>query len=133
MGNGPRRSHVDLPLASSSMPRFDAEVVVIRTRFTKQSTGWAVVEAVETDGKPIVLVGPLIHLEDRDRARVLGTWVDDSRYGPQVKVSEAHPLPPSDAESVKALLRRVKHVGPKRADRLLEMYGASGAIDALDR
>ena len=99
----------------------------------KQSSGWAVIEAVEDDGKPVVLVGPLIHLEERDRARVLGTWVDDSRYGPQVKVSEAHPLPPSDAESVKALLRRVKHVGPKRADRLLEMYGASGAIDALDR
>ncbi len=115
------------------MPTYDSEVTVRRTRFMKQSSGWAVVEAVEDDGKPVVLVGPLIHLEERDRARVLGTWVEDSRYGPQVKVSEAHPLPPSDDEAVKALLRRVKHVGPKRAERLVEMYGASGAIDALDR
>jgi exodeoxyribonuclease V alpha subunit len=112
---------------------FDAEVTVRRTRFSKHSSGWAVVEAVEDDGRPVVLVGPLIHLEERDRARVLGTWVEDSRYGPQVKVSEAHPLPPSDAQSVRALLRRVKHVGPKRADRLLELYGPSGAVDALDR
>jgi exodeoxyribonuclease V alpha subunit len=111
---------------------FDAEVIIRRTRFSKQSSGWAVIEAVKDDGRPVVLVGPLIHLEERDRARVLGTWVDDRRYGPQVKVSEAHPLPPSDAETVKALLRRVKHVGPKRADRLLEMYGPSGVIDALD-
>ena len=115
------------------MSTFDAEVTVRRTRFTKESSGWAVIEAVEDDGKPVVLVGPLIHLEERDRARVLGSWVDDSRYGRQVKVSEAHPLPPSDADSVRTLLQRVKHVGPKRADRLLELYGPTGAIDALDR
>jgi exodeoxyribonuclease V alpha subunit len=112
---------------------FEAQVTVRRTRFAKQSTGWAVVEAVEDDGNPVVLVGPLTHLEEHDRARVLGTWVDDSRYGPQVKVSEAHPLPPSDAESIKALLRRVKHVGPKRAGRLLELYGPDGVIDTLDQ
>ncbi len=115
------------------MTTFETEVTVRRTRFAKQSSGWAVVEAVEDDGNPVVLVGPLIHLEERDRARVLGTWVDDTRYGRQVKVSEAHPVPPSDAESVKALLQRVKHVGPKRADRLLEIYGPEAAIDALDR
>jgi exodeoxyribonuclease V alpha subunit len=115
------------------MTTFDNEVTIRRTRFTKESSGWAVVEAVEDDGKPVVLVGPLIHLEERDRARVLGTWVDDTRYGRQVKVSEAHPVPPSDAESVKALLQRVKHVGPKRANRLLEIYGPGAAIDALDR
>ena len=114
------------------MATFDAEVTVRRTRFSKQSSGWAVVEAVEDDGRPVVLVGPLIHLEERDRARVLGTWEDDSRYGPQVKVSEAHPLPPSDAEAVKALLQRVRNVGPRRADRLLELYGPSGVIDVLD-
>jgi exodeoxyribonuclease V alpha subunit len=115
------------------MSTYEAEVTVRRTRFSKQSSGWAVLDAVEDDGSPVVLVGPLIHLEERDRARVLGAWVDHSRYGRQVKVSEAHPLPPSDAETVKALLRRVKHVGPKRADRLVEMYGPTGAIDALDR
>jgi exodeoxyribonuclease V alpha subunit len=112
---------------------FDAEVTVGRTRFAKESTGWAVVEAMEDDGEEIVLVGPLIHLEERDRARVVGTWVDDSRYGPQVKVSEAHPLPPSGDAAVMALLQRVKHVGPKRAERLLERYGADGVLDAIDR
>jgi exodeoxyribonuclease V alpha subunit len=115
------------------MTAFEAQVTVRRTRFAKEATGWAVVEAIEDDGKPVVLVGPLIHLEEHDRARVLGTWVNDSRYGPQVKVSEAHPLPPADAEAVKALLRRVKHVGPKRADRLVQLYGPGGVIDKLDQ
>jgi exodeoxyribonuclease V alpha subunit len=115
------------------MSGFEAQVTVRRTRYANDSTGWAVVEAVEDDGNPVVLVGPLIHLEEHDRARVLGTWVDDSRYGPQVKVSQAHPLLPSDAESVASLLRRIKHVGPKRAGRLLELYGPLGVIDTLDQ
>ena len=97
---------------------FDAEVTVGRTRFQSEDTGWAVVEAVDADGDQIVLVGPLIHLEARERARVTGTWVDDSRYGVQVKVAEAHPLPPTDAAALATLLMRVKHVGATRAARL---------------
>jgi exodeoxyribonuclease V alpha subunit len=115
------------------MTTFDAEVTIVRTRFANDSTGWAVLDALGDDGGEIVLVGPLTHLEQRERARVVGMWVQDSRYGPQVKVSEAHPLPPSDAESLKALLMRVKHVGPKRAERLVKRYGADGVLDAVDR
>ncbi len=115
------------------MSVFNGEITVRRTRFAKQSTGWAVVDAVEADGKPVVLVGPLIHLEDRERAHVLGKWVTDSRFGPQVKVSEARPLPPSDARSLSALLTRVKHIGAKRAEQLIERYGQGSVIDAIDR
>jgi exodeoxyribonuclease V alpha subunit len=114
------------------MSAFEAEVTIVRTRFANDSTGWAVVDALEDDGGEIVLVGPLTHLEARDRTRVIGTMVDDSRYGPQIKVTEAHPLPPSDTESLKALLMRVKHVGPKRAERLVKRFGSGGVLDALD-
>jgi exodeoxyribonuclease V alpha subunit len=114
------------------MSAFEAEVTIVRTRFANDSTGWAVVDALEDNGGEIVLVGPLTHLEARDRTRVIGTWVDDSRYGPQIKVTEAHPLPPADAESLKVLLMRVKHVGPKRAERLVERFGADGVLDAVD-
>ncbi len=115
------------------MSAFDAEITVRRTRFAKAQTGWAVVEATEADGKPIVLVGPLIHLEERERAHVVGTWVTDSRFGPQVKVAEARPLPPSDAESLSALLTRVKHIGAKRAAALIDRYGPAQVIEAIDR
>src|SRR5437763_2483731 len=113
---------------------FEAEVTVRRTRFANPESGWAVVEAAGADGTPIVLVGPLIHLEERERARVVGTWVHDSRYGRQVKVSEAQPLAPSDADAdaVIAYLTRVKHIGAKRAERLVERYGAGHVFDAID-
>ena len=111
---------------------FDQEVLVRRTRWASEETGWAVVDALDEEGDPVVLVGPLVHLEERDRARVIGIWVDDSRYGLQVKVSEAHPLAPTDEATVVAYLRRVKHVGAKRARMLIDRYGVTGVFDAID-
>src|SRR5205085_5874343 len=105
---------------------------VRRTRYVSDQTGWAVVEALDEDGDLIVLVGPLVHLEERERVRVIGTWVDDSRYGLQVKVSEARPLPPSDVETLVTYLRRVKHVGTKRAARLVEQHGVDALLDVID-
>ena len=107
-------------------------MTVRRIRFASADSGWAVVEAAGDDGTPIVLVGPLVHLEEREHAHVVGTWVQDSRYGPQVKVTEARPLPPSDAPAVIAYLCRVKHVGVKRAAWLIERYGTPTVFDAID-
>jgi exodeoxyribonuclease V alpha subunit len=117
---------------SRAVPEFDSQVTIRRRRYASEDSGWAVIEAAGDDGSPVVLVGPLIHLEERERAHVIGTWVDDSRYGPQVKVLEARPLPPTDAESVTIYLRRVKHVGRKRAAKLIDRYGAAGALEAID-
>ena len=114
------------------MSAFESDVTVRRTRFASVDSGWAVVEAAGDDGTPIVLVGPLVHLEDRERAHVVGTWVNDSRYGPQVKVTEARPLPPSDLDAVIAYLCRVRHVGVKRAAWLVERYGTGAVFDAID-
>ncbi|MGI8429940.1 MAG: AAA family ATPase [Solirubrobacteraceae bacterium] len=115
------------------MTGFDAEVTIRRTRYTSDATGWSVLDATRQDGTPVVLVGPLVHLEERERARVIGTWVNDSRYGPQVKVAEARPLPPADAPALIAYLRRVKHVGERRAAALLADHGPAGVLDAIDR
>jgi exodeoxyribonuclease V alpha subunit len=114
------------------MLEFDADVTVRRTRYASGETGWAVLDADDDAGEPVVLVGPLIHLEERERAHIVGTWVDDRRYGLQIKVTEARPLPPTDVETVIAYLRRVKHVGAKRAGALVERYGLAEVLDAVD-
>ena len=115
------------------MDPFDAEVTVRRTRYASEATGWAVVEADDARGDLVILVGPLFHLEANERAHVVGSWVDDSRYGLQVKVTEAHPLPPTDAETLMVYLQRVKHVGAKRAATLVKNYGTEHVFDAIDR
>jgi exodeoxyribonuclease V alpha subunit len=112
---------------------FDAEVTVQHVRFANDATGWAVLDAAGADGTPIALVGPLVHLEPGERAHVVGAWVNDSRYGPQVKVAQARPLAPQDPQTLTGYLRRVKHVGARRAADLVDRFGPTEVLDAIDR
>jgi exodeoxyribonuclease V alpha subunit len=109
---------------------FSAEVVVRRRRFSNPESGFAVLDC-EHEGDEIVLVGPLAHVEERERVAVEGAWVDDPRFGPQVKVRDARPLAPAGEAALAAYLRRVKHVGAARATQLLDRYG-EGALEAID-
>lgn len=109
---------------------FAAEVTVRGQRFANEDSGFAVLDA-DADGRHVVLVGPLAHLEARERASVTGSWVRDPRYGPQVRVREAHPLAPTDEAALVAYLRRVKHVGPRRAAALFAAHG-EGVLSAID-
>jgi exodeoxyribonuclease V alpha subunit len=113
---------------------FAAEVVVRGQRFADADSGFAVLDG-EAEGRHVVLVGPLAHLDRDERAAVTGAWVRDPRYGPQVRVREAHPLPPSDEGALVTYLRRVRHVGPRRAATLHAAHGAEvlTAIDADPR
>ena len=115
------------------MSEFDAVLTVRRMRFASEETGWAVLDALDEAGGEVVLVGPLVHLEAGERAHVIGTQVIDSRYGPQVKVSEARPLPPADEETLTVYLKRVKYVGSRRAAKLIAQYGPENVLDAIDR
>ena len=111
---------------------YDAELTVRRIRFVNEDNGWAVLDASGEDGDELVLVGTLGHLERGERVHVKGQWVDDPRYGPQVKVDQAIPIAPADAESVAIYLVRVKHVGVKRAAKLIDRYGAAAVIEQID-
>jgi len=104
--------------------------VVRRIRFAGEDGGFAVLDA-ERDGDELVLVGPVAHLEARERARIRGTWQDDRRFGMQVRVATAEPLAPSGDAALLAYLKRVKHVGPGRARQLLDRHGP-GVLEAID-
>lgn len=110
---------------------FAGEVLVRGRRFANEESGFAVLDC-ESEGRHVVLVGPLVHLEERDRAAVRGTWTRDPRYGEQVKVVEAHPVAPSDEDALVAYLRKVKHVGPRRATALYAAHGGE-VLAAIDR
>jgi exodeoxyribonuclease V alpha subunit len=112
---------------------FDAPVTIRHVRYANEQTGWAVLDAAAADGQPVALVGPLVHLEQGERAHVVGSWVNDSRYGAQVKVAEARPLAPENPEAVVAYLRRIKHVGVRRAAELMDRFGTGAVLDEIDR
>ena len=85
----------------------------------------------ERDGDELVLVGPIAHLEERERARIRGTWQDDRRFGMQIRVATAEPLAPSGDAALLAYLKRVKHVGDGRAKQLLARHGPE-VLEAID-
>ena len=97
---------------------FDGEVQIRIQRFANPESGFAVLDA-DHEGRAVVLIGTLAHLEERERVRVRGTWKHDRRYGPQVKVASAEPVAPSGEVALGAYLRRVRHVGRARAEQLL--------------
>ena len=111
---------------------FNAEVTIRFVRYANESTGWAVLDAAAQDGSPMTLVGPLVHLERGERARIIGSWVIDSRYGSQVKVTQADPLAPQDPDALIGYLKRVKHVGASRAARLVAAHGPERVFDVID-
>jgi exodeoxyribonuclease V alpha subunit len=110
---------------------FEAEVTIRRRRFANPDTGFAVVDA-RRGQDDVVLVGPLSHLEERERARVSGTWTEDARFGMQVKVALAEPLAPAGEQAVLSYLKRVRHVGESRAVRLLVRHPGD-TLAAIDQ
>ena len=102
---------------------FQDTIKVRRLRFASDDGAFAVVDAESSDGDDIVLVGPLAHLEEREQVHITGVWQDDKRFGPQVKVKVAQPIPPSGEEALLAYLKRVRHIGATRAAKLLDKYG----------
>jgi exodeoxyribonuclease V alpha subunit len=111
---------------------FDDEVTIRHVRYANDQSGWAVLDAAGPDGAPVALVGPLVHLEAGERARIVGDWVTDSRYGRQVKVSQARPLAPQDPAALTGYLRRIKHVGARRAEALVARFGPEEVLDVID-
>jgi exodeoxyribonuclease V alpha subunit len=109
---------------------FEDEVLIRRTRWSSDETGFAIVDA-DRDGDEITLVGTLAHLEERERVRISGEWQDDTRYGLQVKVATAEPLAPTGEAALLVYLKRVRHVGGRRAERLLELYGED-VLEVID-
>ena len=110
---------------------FQDEVIIRRLRWSSDETGFAIIDA-DRAGDEVVLVGTIAHLEERERVRIAGLWQDDRRYGMQVKVATAEPVAPAGDAALLAYLKRVRHVGPGRAEKLLTRYG-DAVLEAIDR
>jgi exodeoxyribonuclease V alpha subunit len=105
---------------------YAATIEVIGVIFSAEDDGYAVleVEDIET-AEGFALVGPVAHLSPGDRAEVSGEWQTHSRYGRQLRARGALPLDPADREGRIAYLTSLRHIGPARAERLVEEHGES--------
>ncbi|HET9162066.1 MAG TPA: AAA family ATPase [Solirubrobacterales bacterium] len=112
---------------------FSGTVEVLGVIFSAEDDGYAVLEVQDAEsGEGFALVGPVAHLNAGDRAEVSGDWQTHSRYGRQLKARGALPLDPADRAGQVAYLTSLRHIGPARAERLVDEHGESvlGAIAA---
>jgi exodeoxyribonuclease V alpha subunit len=110
---------------------FSGTVEVLGVIFSSEDDGYAVLEVQDADsGEGFALVGPVAHLNAGDRAEVSGDWQTHSRYGRQLKARGALPLDPADRAGRIAYLTSLRHIGPARAERLVDEHG-EGVLGAI--
>jgi exodeoxyribonuclease V alpha subunit len=110
---------------------FTGTVEVLGVIFSAEDDGYAVLEVQEAEsGEGFALVGPVAHLAAGDRAEVSGDWQTHSRYGRQLKARGALPLDPADRAGRIAYLTSLRHIGPARAERLVDEHG-EGVLGAI--
>jgi exodeoxyribonuclease V alpha subunit len=118
-------------LFDTDAPEHSATVEVLGVIFSAEDDGYAVLEVQDTDsGEGFALVGPVAHLGVGDRAEVSGAWQTHSRYGRQLRAQGALPLDPADREGRIAYLTSLRHIGPARAERLVDEHG-EGVLGAI--
>jgi exodeoxyribonuclease V alpha subunit len=104
---------------------------VLSVRFRRDDGKFAVIWVRETDSDDrFAVVGPVSHLDVGDRAEVSGEWGEHSTYGHQLNAQGAVPIDPSDREGQIAYLTTLPHIGPARAERLVEAHG-EGVLQAI--
>ncbi len=103
---------------------YTGTVEVLGVIFRAEDDGYAVLEVQEAGGgEGFALVGPVAHLGEGDRAEVSGEWQTHARYGRQLRAQGALPLDPADREGQVAYLTSLRHIGPARAERLVDEHG----------
>ncbi len=110
---------------------YTGTVEVLGVIFRAEDDGYAVLEVQDaSSGEGFALVGPVAHLAAGDRAEVSGDWQTHNRYGRQLRAQGALPLDPADREGQVAYLTSLRHIGPARAERLVDEHG-EGVLQAI--
>ncbi|HEX3325286.1 MAG TPA: helix-hairpin-helix domain-containing protein, partial [Solirubrobacterales bacterium] len=110
---------------------YSGTIEVLGVIFCAEDDGYAVLEVQDADsGNGFALIGPVAHLGVGDRAEVSGDWQMHSRYGRQLRAQGALPLDPADREGRIAYLTSLRHIGPTRAERLVDEHGG-GVLQAI--
>jgi len=118
-------------LFDSDAASYTGTVEVLNVRFCSEDGKFAVLWVRETDSdERFAVVGPVGHLDAGDRAEVVGEWDEHSQYGPQIRAQGATPVDPSDREGQIAYLTTLPHIGPARAEQLVEAHG-EGVLQAI--
>ena len=110
--------------ASSSDEIIEAKLRYVT--FRSRESDFAICSMDRLDRKEaITAIGPLGAFHAGDRLTLVGRFETHGKYGLQFRVQLASPVPPEDQEAIREYLinAKIKGVGPKRIDTLLDIFG----------
>lgn len=110
---------------------FDAEIRVRHVRWAAPDGGFAVLSVEAPDGDDVTVAGPVAHLSEGARARVVGRWAEHDRYGLQVQAEAAYELDPDDAAGALKYLTTIRRIGKRRAKQLIDRHGPT-VLEQID-
>jgi len=125
------RAQGDLTTAMTDEQGFDAPVRVRHVRWQAPDGAFAVLSVEDDDGDEVTVAGPVAHLGEGDRARVVGRWTDHERYGLQVQADAAYELDPDDVDGALRYLTTISKIGKRRAQQLVDRHGAA-VLERID-
>ncbi|MCP4644232.1 MAG: ATP-dependent RecD-like DNA helicase [bacterium] len=102
------------------------EGVVERVVYENEENGFMVARLRESNAVALTtFVGNLMALSVGETVRLWGGWVEDKRFGRQLRVEKYETVLPTSADAIEKYLASglVKGIGPKLAKRLVKAFG----------
>lgn len=98
-------------------------------RYRNPERSW-IVASMSLEGKKetFIATGDIPYSETEEPVQLYGEWIEDKKYGKQLKVSAAHRILPTSVAGIRNYLASsedIKGIGPARATRLSDHFGAT--------
>jgi len=111
------------------------EGTVERIVFENADTGF-VVGRINIEGSPelTTFVGALLTVTPGETARITGRWIDDKKFGRQIKVEAYQSILPSSMDGIEKYLGSglIQGIGKAYAKRLVDAFGSS-TLEVIDK
>lgn len=93
--------------------------------YQNEENGYVVFELEDTDGFPVTATGIIPYLTEGDKITARGKWVNHKTYGKQFETHSYEKVLPAEEGDILRYLSSgaVKGIGPKTAQKLVEMFG----------
>jgi len=96
-----------------------------RIVFRNPDNHWTVARFALEDGTALTIVGPLFEVNEGTPLALSGDWVDDPRFGKQLKVKSFRIASPTTLLGIERFLASglIAGIGPELAKRIVEHFG----------
>lgn len=121
----PNDGPMNSPVASLFAGDGRVSGLVERITFRSPDTGFCVLKVRNADGVLVTVVGEAADPQEGLHLEAEGRWVDDARFGRQLKASRLRWSPPATLEGMRRYLGSglVPGIGPGFAERLVATFG----------